>query len=175
MSIFLERVMNLNADKLCVEASEKYYHPILRYCLTLLSGDLPAAEDCTQDVFVLMLEKKDSLDFQHNIRGWLYAAAERICKDYRKREARRLSHISGDLNTAEDVPAPAAFSDSDSVFDVLTTEEYQLLIAYYSEDYGKRRQLAASYQMTPAQLTKKIHSIRQKLGKEAKHEQDDNE
>ena len=76
----------MNAYKLCENAAEKYHQAIYRYCLGLLNGDVSAAEDCTQEVFLLLLEKKDSLDFDVNIRGWLYASANRIVKDYLKQE-----------------------------------------------------------------------------------------
>lgn len=162
----------MNADEQYLSTAERYYNEILRYCLSLLHGDLSTAEDCTQDVFLLMFEKKNALDFTQNIRGWLYASAERICKDYLKRESKRLSHLSADWNETENISAPSPFPDRESIFDVLTSEEYQLLDSYYSEDYGKRRQLAALYGMTPAQLSKKIHFIRQKLLKRAKYRRD---
>lgn len=149
--------------RLCEKAAQKYYQAVFRHCLYLLGNDVLAAEDCTQDVFALLLKKKDTLDFDQNIRGWLYAAADRICKDYLKRESRRKSILVNNLEELKDIPVMTPFSDSDSVFDILTDDEYQLLTAYYTEEYGKRSKLATAYGVTPVQLTKKIHSIRKKL------------
>ena len=158
----------MNADKLCEKAAEKYHRAIYMYCLGLLNGDVSAAEDCTQEVFLLLLEKKDSLDFDVNIRGWLYACANRIVKEYLKRERYRQSFISDiELFDAELVD-PASSIDSESVFDILTPEEKKLLEAYYSADYGNRTQIAPEFGLTVSQLYKRICSIRRKIAKHTK-------
>ena len=90
----------MNIDKLCEDAIKMYYRSILRYCLQLLGQDMHSADDCTQETFLLFWEKRNELDFNDNIRGWLYAAADRICRDYRKKEAKRLSIIETDTEKA---------------------------------------------------------------------------
>ena len=159
----------LKADKLCEKAAEKYHHAIYMYCLGLLNGDVSAAEDCTQEVFLLLLEKKDSLDFNVNIRGWLYACANRIVKDYRKRERYRQSFISDVELFDIELVDPASPIDSDSIFDILTPEERKLLEAYYSADYGNRTQIANEFGLTASQLYKRICSIRSKLAEHIKN------
>lgn len=153
----------MNKNRLCEDAIQEYYKSIFQFCLRLLDYDGYAAEECTQEVFVLLVQKKGTLRFDQNIRGWLYSVAERICKDYRKREARRLSYITNTLNDIKDVPDDQAFDHSESAFDGLTEEEYQLLEAYYTTEYGKRTQLAAKKGMSPTQLYKKICAIRKKI------------
>lgn len=155
--------MQINA--LCEETAERYYRAIYLYCLQLLNQDVLAAEDCTQDVFVLMIQKKDTLDFDQNIRGWLYATADRICKDYRKREMKRTALITPSLDEITDIPDPNSPIEPDAMLDCLSDEELQLLKAYYSEQYGERMLLAEKLGMTHSQLGKKIYAIRQKLKK----------
>ncbi len=152
-------------DALCDEFVKKNYRPIYLYCLHLLNQDVLAAEDCTQDVFLLMIQKKDTLDFEKNIRGWLYATADRICKDYRKREMKRTTLIIASLDEIADIPDQNSPIDSDAMLDCLSDEELQLLKAYYSEQYGERMLLAEKHGMTHSQLGKKIYAIRQKLKK----------
>lgn len=149
----------------------EYYEPILRYCLQLLKQDIYAAEDCTQEVFLLLTEKQDSLDLDANIRGWLYAAAQRICKEYLKKKQQQMTRIVANLEDMQDVLTDAPFADIESAFDVLTDEEYRMLEAYYTAEYGQRGQLAAHYNMTPVQLSKKIRTIREKLSKHLKKEE----
>ena len=158
----------MKKDTLCEEAAERYYRAIYLYCLQLLNQDVLAAEDCTQDVFALMIQKKDTLDFYQNIRGWLYATADRICKDYRKREMKRTSLITASLDEITDIPDPDSPIDSDTILDCLSDEEVQLLKEYYSEQYGVRMLLAEKCGMTHSQLGKKIYAIRQKLKKHLK-------
>lgn len=158
----------MKKERLCDDAAQKYYKNILQFCLRLLDYDGYAAEECTQEVFMLLTVKKDKLDFGQNIRGWLYASAERICKDYRKRESRRLSHITNTLDDIKDQAYDPFSSDSDSILDYLSHEEYQLLKAYYTEEYGNRASLAEKYGMTTSQLYKKICSIRKKIAPQNK-------
>ncbi|MBR3044667.1 MAG: sigma-70 family RNA polymerase sigma factor [Oscillospiraceae bacterium] len=155
----------MNKNRLCEDSIQKHYKSIFQFCLRLLEYDGYAAEECTQEVFFLLVQKKNTLRFDQNIRGWLYSVAERICKDYRKREARRLSYITNTLDDIRDVPSDQIFDDSESLFDKLTDEEYKLLEAYYTTEYGNRTQLAAKKGMSPTQLYKKICAIRKKLKK----------
>lgn len=158
-------VGSMKKDKLCEDAAKKYYKSIFQFCLRILEYDGYAAEECTQEVFVLLVQKKDTLHFDQNIRGWLYSVAERICKDYRKREARRLSYITNTLDDIKDKSVEQFFEDTDSAFDALTDEEYKLLEAYYTTEYGNRTQLAAEHGMSTTQLYKKICAIRKKIKK----------
>lgn len=155
-------------DALLEEFVKKYYRAIYLYCLQLLNQDVLAAEDCTQDVFVLMIQKKDTLDFDQNIRGWLYAAADRICKDYRKREMKRTALITASLDEITDIPDPNSPIEPDVMLSCLSDDEVQLLREYYSEQYGERMLLAEKYDMTHSQLGKKIYTIRKKLKKHLK-------
>lgn len=153
---------------LCEDAIKQYYPAIFRYCLGLLNGNANAAEDCTQDVFLLLV-KKDTLnevDFNRNIRGWLYAAAQRICKDYLKRLAKLKEAVPFSLEEIKELPAPEEDSGANLIFEALTDEEYRLLSEYYTEQYGSRMKLAQHMNLSPAQLAKKIAAIRRKLKKQ---------
>lgn len=153
---------------LCDDAIKKYYQAIFRYCLGLLNGNTNAAEDCTQGVFLLLV-KKDTLnevDFSRNIRGWLYASAQRICKDYLKRQAKQKEAVPFSLDEIKELPAPEENDEVDPIFEALTDEEYRLLSEYYTEQYGNRMKLAHHMNLSPAQLARKIASIRRKLKKQ---------
>lgn len=158
-------------DKLCEAAAEKYYRCIYLYCLSLLNNDILAAEDCTQDVFALLVQKKDKLDFHDNIRGWLYATADRICKKYYAQETKRTAFILTSIDEIIDLPDSSASLDTDSYFDMLSKEELDLLKDYYSENYGSRSRIAEKYGMKHTQLAKAIHTIRKKLKKYYKNKE----
>lgn len=153
----------MKKEKLCEAVTQKYYKAIFQFCLRLLEYDGYAAEECTQEVFVLLTQKKEKINFDQNIRGWLYASAERICKDYRKREQRRLSHITNTLDDIKDQSYDPFSSESEKILEILTVDERHLLEAYYTEEYGNRASLADKYGMTTTQLYKKICSIRKKI------------
>jgi DNA-directed RNA polymerase specialized sigma24 family protein len=78
--IFRGRRSGLDKNAQCNAAAKQYYQPLDRYCLLQLGGNLSAADDCVQETFLRMLEKKDTLDFTGNIRSWLYSTAYRVIK-----------------------------------------------------------------------------------------------
>ncbi len=147
----------------CHQAIEQYYQSIYRYCLRLLPNDIPAAQDCCQNVFLLLLEKQSELDFENNIRGWLYACADRIVKDYKKTAHKTL--LIGDAIAEAELVSTFPFEEleQEHAFQILEQTEFQLLQAYYKAQYGTRMELAKQYGMTPAQLYQEVHKIRKKV------------
>ena len=155
-----------DTGKQCAQISEQYYDEILRYCRTKLPDDEHGAEDCTQEVFLLLFEKRDALDFSGSIRGWLYAAADRILQNYGRKQSRIRQMLGFDLTEIEDRSAEPEFTAE--LFASLREDELELLKAYYGAGKGERRAVARNYGMTLAQLYKCIHAIREKLRKSYK-------
>lgn len=155
----------LEKDEQCTAAAERYYQPIYRYCLLQLGGDLSAADDCVQETFLRMLEKKDSLDFTGNIRSWLYSTAYRVIKEYRQQTRREQEMCPDDL----DVELVSAEQESSGAEDAarllrsLSDEEYRLLEAYYDSNHGSKAAVAREYGMTMPQLYKRIQTLRLRL------------
>ena len=148
----------------CDLVVEKYYQAIYRYCVHCLCGDVDAAEVCTQDVFLTLIEKQKKLNPDDNIRGWLYACADRITKDYLKRTARHRARCVS-LASITNVQDPNALIDKSSpiVWNILNDDEYALMESYYSTAHGDREALADQLGITPAQLYRKIRAIRKKI------------
>ena len=136
------------------------YESILRYCIIRLSNDSFAAEDCTQDVFLLLIRKSGELNLKQNIRGWLYAAADRVIKEHLKSKAKLLEYITDTLESAAEIPAET--DERSEVFDTLTDEEYHLLKRYYAEK-SEREQLANELGISLNTLYKRIHDIKLKI------------
>jgi RNA polymerase sigma-70 factor (ECF subfamily) len=59
-----------------------YYERILKFCAYALGGNLSAAEDCTQDIFLILYENMARLRDYDKIGGWLYKTAGHISKQY---------------------------------------------------------------------------------------------
>ncbi len=70
---------------------KNYYKEILRYCNMKLRNH-HAAEDCTQEIFLLFVKKSGTIDFSKDIRPWLYAAADRIMKNYLRKSKNHFLH-----------------------------------------------------------------------------------
>ncbi len=151
----------MHKRKLINKVITENYDSILHYCIIRLDYDLFAAEDCTQDVFLLLVKKSNELDLTHNIRSWLFSSAERIVKNYLKQKAKHDIIVVCDLESIKDLPSP--IQPSSSKFDVLTEDEYNLLKKYYLTDCEDRNQIANEIGITVNALYKRIHDIKRKL------------
>ena len=68
------------------EIIEKNYNSILNYCRYHLN-DSAAATECTQEVFLLYIEKLKNIEIQYP-RAWLYRAADNLLNRYRRSAAK---------------------------------------------------------------------------------------
>jgi len=60
----------------------RYYEKILKFCWYALGGDNGAAEDCAQDVFLVLYQNMAKLRDYDKIGGWLYKTASNKTKQY---------------------------------------------------------------------------------------------
>jgi RNA polymerase sigma-70 factor (ECF subfamily) len=61
---------------------KRYYEKILKFCVYALGGNTSLAEDCTQDIFLILYENMANLKDYDKIGGWLYKTAGNISKRY---------------------------------------------------------------------------------------------
>ena len=137
---------------------KEYYRDILQYCKAKLQGDSYAAEDCTQEVFLVLCQKINTLDMTKDIRPWLYAVADRVIKNYIRKHPPTL-----DLESIPEQKQIVEFNFYGSVLDILDEEELKLLKAYFSGE--DKIQLAKSYKIRLASLYMRISRIKKKLKK----------
>jgi len=60
----------------------RYYEKILKFCWYALGGNTGAAEDCVQDVFLVLYQNMEKLRDYDKIGGWLYKTASNKTKQY---------------------------------------------------------------------------------------------
>jgi RNA polymerase sigma-70 factor (ECF subfamily) len=103
--------MELNAEQ---EAAfngmvNRYYGKILKFCCYALGGDRSVAEDCAQDIFLVLYENMDKLRDYDKIGGWLYKTAGNISKQYaasRRREREKSAAPFAGFAADEDGESP---------------------------------------------------------------------
>jgi RNA polymerase sigma factor (sigma-70 family) len=61
---------------------KRYYEKILKFCAYALGGNMSSAEDCTQDIFLILYENMGRLKDYDKIGGWLYKTADHLSKQY---------------------------------------------------------------------------------------------
>jgi RNA polymerase sigma-70 factor, ECF subfamily len=79
-----------------------HHRSVLRICLRL-AGGTGWAEDVVHEVFVRLLERKDELEHEDNIAGWLHTVAYRLCLDRLRRDRGIWSRVKAALGAE---PAP---------------------------------------------------------------------
>jgi RNA polymerase sigma-70 factor (ECF subfamily) len=87
---------------------KRYYERILKFCCYALGGNQSFAEDCTQDIFLVLYENMPRLRDYDNIGGWLYKTAGNISKRYaaslRRERAQFALPFSGPGDGGEESP-----------------------------------------------------------------------
>jgi RNA polymerase sigma factor (sigma-70 family) len=88
---------NVNQNDAFDGIVKAYYARILKFCAYRLGGNLSAAEDCAQDIFLILYENMGKLRDYDKIGGWLYKTAGNLSKQYaavlRKERAKRAEAV----------------------------------------------------------------------------------
>ena len=151
----------MRKDRLCEKIIEDNYAAVFRFCNARLRGDIYGAEECTQEVFLLFLQKKDELDLSGHINRWLIAAASRITKQYILNKTEQAARESGDIETVTEGPFEKHTRSPE--FDMLTDDEYNLLLRYYSSRKEMREELAAELGISINALYQRIFALKNKI------------
>lgn len=148
-------------NETCEMIINKFYDDIYNFCLSRLKNTY-AAEECTQEVFLLLFRKRSKLNFSEKFRSWLYNASDRICKNYIKKN----KNITVDIDDyAEVIPDDTANETliSQELYEILSNEEADLLLEYLEADFGKRKQIAKRLGITTKALYGRMDRLRQKV------------
>lgn len=140
---------------------DEHYRNIYNYCYSLLSYNHHSAADCTQEVFLIFIEKHKKLNLNGNIKIWLYRTANNVIRQYRRKLKRNESADIDELNIS--VENTFEIKPDESILDRLSQDEYLLILEYYSGKYSNRMDIAKKHGITIEALYKKIHFIKKKL------------
>jgi RNA polymerase sigma-70 factor (ECF subfamily) len=94
----------------------RYYKKILRFCWYALGGNNGAAEDCAQDVFLVLYQNMAKLRDYDKIGGWLYKTASNKTKQYAALLRRERKHtvyyplFFENDDTSEKIPAALVYT-----------------------------------------------------------------
>lgn len=156
--------------KSCEQIMQKYYRELYNYLFVKLKYNKQSAEDCTQELFMILLKKHQNLDGNNNIRIWLYRTADNVIKAYYRKNPN--SDISLEESTeAMNTPAPDYFSqDEADLSEWLTDEEIELVRLYYNTNHGDRKSAAGKLGITVTALYQRINKIKQKIKNGRKQE-----
>ena len=137
------------------ELVRKYRSELIRFCMGYMNRDISSAEDVVQEVFLTLYRKK-GINFDDNIRAWLYETAKILMKKYM-----RENPVCEDLDVIEELSDESQKFYKESIFDILTEDEKELAVAYYMGADSK--QLAKKYNTSVNAIYCKIRRIRCKI------------
>lgn len=121
-----------------------------------MHGDIHAAEDCTQEVFLILYQKVNSLDMTKDIRSWLYRTADHVIKAYIRKHPEAV-----DIDSVSELPEKTEIHES--VLDVLSKHEREFVDLYYSD--MDKRLIAKEQGITLKSLYLKMARIKKNYAK----------
>ena len=143
---------------------QKYHNYVYEFCFKYLKN-IHATEDCTQEVFLIMLKKKNKIDLSENLLSWLYETSKRVCKKYLSKNSTKFVDIDDYAETISDINASAEKPLSDEIYGFLDKEDADLLFEYMNADCHERRKMAEHMGVTSNALCKRVKRIKSKVQK----------
>lgn len=148
--------------KTCGILFEKYHDIVYNICRKYLKNP-NSAEDCTQEVFLIMLKKKNKINLSENLSSWLIETAKRVCKKYISKNS---TNFVGIDNFAEIISDDNAYVEkplSEEIYEILDKEDADLLFEYINADHGRRQEIAERMGVKTTALYQRIKRLREKV------------
>ena len=143
------------------EIMERYYKTIYKFCYLKLNGDSQAAEDCTQEVFLILYKKIDKIKKDENVKYWLLETASREVKKYIRKNPKNIDFIE-DISE-KNLSIDFEIADENEILSILTEQERKIIEDYY---HGKDKNvISKENNLSLHSLYLKIHRIKAKLKK----------
>lgn len=148
----------------CGVLFQKYHSYVYDFCLKYLEN-IQAAEDCTQEVFMIMLKKKNTINLSENLLSWFYETSKRICKQYIRKNPTKFADVDDYSEIISDDNASVEKPLSDEIYESLDKEDTDLLFEYINADCNERQKMAERMGITSNVLCKRIIRIKCKIQK----------
>lgn len=146
-----------------IKIIDTYYKDIFNYCYILLDKNKEDAEECTQEIFIIMLIKWENLSNFNNIRAWLYRVSDNVIRNYKRKVNRNNAELQV-WNTVE-YSKNLVHNDDTGIFDILSIlkeAERQLIVEYYINK-GTAKELSKEYNVSESAIFMRIHRIKERL------------
>ena len=141
------------------EVVSRYYESIRMYCLEKLRNN-ESAKDCTQEVFLLLYKKWNTLKGYDNISVWLHRTADNIMRNMKRKSFHEIPTDNEEL----DIPVTENFYEGNNLLDIIGAEDYNLLLNYYIAGTDKKV-IADKMGISEVHLRKRIERIKNKINK----------
>lgn len=141
---------------------QKYHKYVYKFCLKQLKNAY-SAEDCTQEVFMIMLRKKNGIKLSKNLSSWLCETSKFVCKEYVRDNPTKFDDVDEYAETISDTSVSVEKPLYDEIYEFLDKEEADLFLEYINADSDERRKMAGRIGITSNALCKRIKKIKYKI------------
>ncbi len=141
---------------------QKYHNYVYNFCFKYLKNT-HAAEDCTQEVFMVMLKKKNKINLSKNLLSWLYETSKRVCKQYIRKNSAKFVDVDDYTESIYDTNASVKKPLSEEIYEFLDEEDADMLLEYINADCDERQKMAERLGISPNALCKRIIRIKHKV------------
>lgn len=148
--------------ELCAIIIETYYKRILDFCSAKLH-DKVAAEDCTQETFVIFFKKRKKFSQSDNLLPWLYKTARIVIMKYKEKNYHNNLNIDDLAEIIEDKRS-LDNDECDYLYINLDETEAEMIIEFFRcRSREEKERLAKKYGISYSNLNTKIHRIKKKI------------
>lgn len=141
---------------------QKYHRYVYKFCLKQLKNT-HSAEDCTNEVFMIMLKKKNTIKLSKNLSSWLCETSKNVCKEYIRNNSIKFDDVDELAETIADSSVSLEKPLYDEIYEFLDREEADLFFEYINSSIAERRKMADRLKITPNALCKRIQKIKRKI------------
>ena len=126
---------SLTSDERFSELSAKFQAPIRRYISSLVR-DPAEADDLTQETFLRVFRKLETLQDEAKLSAWLYRIATNVCHDRYRQLSRRLRTVplESSADDSSGVTPPALAAAGPPLDQLLEQEDMSACVQQYIEE-----------------------------------------
>jgi len=142
------------------KAVERHSDSVYRLAMVYLRSPHDA-QDCCQDVFVKLMERKRGFESEEHRKAWLLAVTKNACRDHLRREAR---YRTDSLETMGELPGSGGNEDLLALILTLPANNREALYLHYYEGYAVR-ELCALLRLRESAAKQRLARARARLKK----------
>jgi RNA polymerase sigma-70 factor (ECF subfamily) len=168
------RLVRQNRTAAFDELYDRYSGRIYAFVLRMLSGNVEAARDLTQDVFLRVVEKSDIYSNEYRFSSWIFTIASNLCKNEYRRQAVRKSdpldetRILAGQDNPERIADQRLFSEAlEQALAELQPAHRTVFLLRYQQDFSVR-DIARIAGCAEGTVKSRLHHIIRQLGHQLK-------